>query len=102
MVEEVKFKIKDFQASVSTLAVKEGDVVIFKFDPDIDAETLQACDNVLKEMFPENQVLGLTSDMEVLIQAHEKAIDMLEKMIAKIKLLHGTQGSKLIVPGSDT
>ena len=90
-------KIKFDNATLSTLEVKEGDVVLFKFDPDIDATTLQYCHNTLTAFFENNQVLGITSDIDVLIQSPNEAIDMLEKMIAKIKLLHGVQQSKLIV-----
>ena len=97
MADEIKFSIKDFKTIVSALEVHDKDVVIFKFDPDMDAETLQACSDTLNEVFTDNQVVGITSDIDVLIQSPKEAIDMLEKMIAKIKLLNGVTESKLIV-----
>ena len=80
--------IEDISDYISTLHVNPNDVVLYKFDPYIFPEDLKAIDDAVNSAFPDNQVIGLVKDIDVLVQSPEEAIDMLEKMLAKIKLLH--------------
>lgn len=78
------FNLKEFRDEMSLLPVKKDDVIIFKFDPDMNEETLQYINGTLNGLFPDNPVLGLTADVDVLIQSPKEAVEMLEKMIEKV------------------
>lgn len=79
---------EDISDHISTLQVNPGDVVLFRFGPDMLPKDLQPIYDSLTSAFPDNQVIGLAKDIDVLIQSPKEAIDMLEKMITKIKLIH--------------
>jgi hypothetical protein len=84
----MKMKKADILDKISTMTVKENDVIVFKFAADFGAKEANDVFETLHEAFPNNQILGLADDIDVLVQSPAKSIDMLEKMIAKIKLLH--------------
>jgi len=81
-------KKTDILDKISTMTVKENDVIVFKFASDFKAEEANNVLETLQEAFPNNQILGMVDDVELLVNSPAEAIDMFEKMIAKIKLLH--------------
>lgn len=64
---------------------KERDVVIFKFPADTPPETAQLLHNYLQAKFPDNKVIGLTNNVDFLIENADEAVKMLEEMIEKVK-----------------
>lgn len=78
---------------VEMLAVQleEEDVVIFRYPSSTDPSDATLIKDILKSEFPNNKVLGLTQDIDLLIENASDAVDMLEKMIAHIKVMEGNQ-----------
>ena len=66
--------------------VKEDDVILFKYPSDTEPDDVMLIKDVLRSEFPDNKVLGLTSDVELLIQNADEAVELLENMIAHIKI----------------
>lgn len=74
--------------SVEKIQPKEGDVIFFRYSSaDVTPEDAIQIRDVLKSEFPNNKVLGLTSDVQLLCENREEAIDMLNRMIAHIKIV---------------
>lgn len=71
-------------------SINEGDVILFKF-PEGLADDAVYIKDVLQAEFPDHKVIGLTNDIDLFIQNADEAVDMLEKMIAHIKVTAGTQ-----------
>lgn len=78
----------DIENAISTLKVAEDDVIMFRFKESMDAINIQYTFQTLQEAFPNNLVVGLADDVNILVNNPKDSIDMLEKMIAKIKLTH--------------
>lgn len=71
--------------SVSTISVKSGDVIVFKFHEAVDCEYLESLGDKLKHIFPHNEVIGIRDDIELDVQNSEDTIEYLENMIKKLK-----------------
>lgn len=66
--------------------VDEGDVILFKYPSDVDPEDAVLMKDILQAEFPEHKVLGVTKDIDLLVENADEAVAMLEKMIAHIKI----------------
>ena len=80
-----------FKANVATLTVEPDDVLMLKFDPDILPPELETMMNILRAEFPNNKVLGITSNMDILCEQRDDAIALLEGMLAHIKIVGDTK-----------
>ena len=81
-------------SSIEAIAtqVDENRVILFRYDDEvISPEDAMLIKDILKSEFPDNKVLGLTSNVDFLVENADAAIDMLEKMIAHIKVMDGNQ-----------
>lgn len=78
-------------------SVEEDAVVIFRYPADTDPSDAVLMKDTLKSEFPNNKVLGLTQDVDFLIENADDAVAMLEKMIAHIKVMDGNQ-KKIVLP----
>ena len=97
MSDVISFTYKDFKTSLTKVTTNADDVLIFKFSPTSGQEDIKTSMDIIQEVFPDNQVIALCGDDDLLIANPTEAIDMLEKMIAKIKLLHDTPKSGIIL-----
>lgn len=86
-VEIVPYTLIDLH-SVELLSqhVNEGDVILFRYPSDVDPEDAVLMKDVLQAEFPEHKVLGVTKDIDLLVENSDDAVAMLEKMIAHIKI----------------
>ena len=80
--------VKPEYFNVSHLDVGKNDVVICKFNPEITAEDLQLANSVLHSEFPDNKVLMIANNLDLLSQDPDSAIKMLEAMIAHIRIVN--------------
>ena len=79
--------------------IKPGQVVQFRFDPNtVDAVEADYIRELLSTAYPDNIVIGIVEDIELLVNNPEQAIDMLEKMIAHIKVKSGINKPDIIIP----
>lgn len=81
-------------SSIEAIAtqVDENKVILFRYDDEvISPEDAMLVKDILKSEFPDNRVLGLTSNVDFLVENADAAVDMLEKMIAHIKVMNGNQ-----------
>lgn len=79
--------------------IKPGDVIIFKFDPQlVDGVETEYIRESLSTIYPDNVVIGIADDIELLEKNPEQAIDMLEKMIAHIKVKSGIKKPDIVIP----
>lgn len=74
---------------VSKLDISDNDVIICKFDPNtIDSAELSFLKQVFDSEFPNNKVLLLANDIDLLSQNPKEAIELLERMIAHIRIVN--------------
>ncbi len=86
---------EEFKAAVED--VKDGQVILFKYPADVSsAFDVQSTLNLLKAEFPNNKVLGIANDVELLIQDADNAVNMLNQMIAHVKLASGATGKIIL------
>lgn len=77
---------------IKTINVAEDEVIIFRYDQEsVSPDDALLVRDMLQVEFPDNKVLGLTSDIDFLIENADAAVQMLEKMIAHIKVMEGNQ-----------
>lgn len=77
---------------IKTIKVAEDEVIIFRYDQEsVKPEDAVLVRDMLQVAFPNNKILGLTSDIDFLIENADAAVQMLEKMIAHIKVMEGNQ-----------
>lgn len=75
-----------------TTKVDPESVIVFRYDDEVvSPEDAMLVKDILKSEFPDNKVLGLTCNIEFLVENADAAVDMLEKMIAHIKVMDGNQ-----------
>ena len=67
-------------------SVDNGDVILFKYPSDVYPEDALLIKDILQAEFPEHKVVGLTKDVDLLVENADEAVAMLEKMIAHIKI----------------
>ena len=95
-LESLKSAVESLDKSeVETMDLYEGDVVVIMFD-EIDGvpELVQR----LQEMYPDNPVIAIHKNIDLLIEQADEALEMLDGMKAKISILHDTPTtSKIIV-----
>ena len=78
----------ELKQAISTIKVADDDVILFRFKETMLQDNIQYTFQTLQDSFPDNLVIGLADDVNVLVNNPADSIDMLEKMIAKIKLVH--------------
>lgn len=78
-------------AEMIAVKLQEGDVILFKYPDDTPPEDARLMSDILKAEFPNNKVLGITKNVDLLVENVDEAVAMLEKMIAHIKVTAGTQ-----------
>lgn len=71
--------------------IAKDDIIIFKYPSDISVEDVQFVKVFLQAEFPNNKVIGITSDVDFLIENADEAVAMLQKMIAHIQLIKSTK-----------
>ena len=95
-LENLKDTVESLDKSeVETMDLYEGDVVVIMFD-EIDGvpELVQR----LQDMYPDNPVIAIHKNIDLLIEQADEALEMLDGMKAKISILHDTPTtSKIIV-----
>lgn len=104
-ITELKSKLakltEDDFAVVDTVKVEEDDSITIMFPEsflyDVGAEGLQQIVQNLQTTYPNNPVVAIMNNMDVLIQEADQAIEMLEGMIAKIKIVKDTPADKKII-----
>ncbi len=75
------------QCSVTKLEVKDNDVIICKFDPNqVTDLSIGHIHKVLREEFHGHKVLLMANDLDLMSDNPDEAINMLERMIAHIKI----------------
>ena len=74
---------------------------MFKYPDDTLPEDARLMSDILKAEFPNNKVLGITKNVDLLVENVDEAVAMLEKMIAHIKVTAGTQ-KKIILQQGDS
>ena len=93
-LEELKTMLDSFDENdcmvLDSFDVAEDDVVAFMFPEKVPAESVQGLVNYMQTMFPENPIIGVLSDMDVLVQNADDALKMLDVMKAKITVMRGT------------
>lgn len=75
---------------VDTFDVAEDECITLIFPDSLPREDVGALANYLQEQYPNNPVIGILSDMDILIQNADEAIEMLEGMKNKISILKDT------------
>lgn len=104
-ITELKSKLdkltEDDSVIIDTVKVEEDDTITVMFPEsillNIGAEGLQHIVQNLQITYPNNPVIAIMNDMDVLIQEADQAIEMLEGMIAKIKIVKDTPAEKKII-----
>ena len=99
---EVKDKLEklsdDECITLDTFEISEGDTIAFVFpDKDGYAEGVARLIQYLDSVYPNVPKIGILSDIDVLIQQADQAIDMLDKMKAKISIVKDTPAEKKII-----
>lgn len=74
--------------TLSKLDVNDNSVIVFKYSSEMDPSDVKLIRDLLQVEFPSNTVLGITSEIDVLSMYPKEAIEMLEKMIAHIKIVN--------------
>ena len=83
-IQEVIKIIDDFpEISVSTLSISPDDVIVVNFH-DIFPEDIEIIVHKLKQLFPDNEVIGV-DDVNISSQHPEDVIEDLENMIKRLK-----------------
>lgn len=77
----------DAKIDIKSLEVTDSSVLLVRYDSTASLEDVQESIDLLKEEFPNNKVLAITNDMELLESNADDAVAMLERMIAHIKLV---------------
>lgn len=104
-ITELKSKMEkltdDDFAVVDTVKVEEDDSITVMFPEsflhDVGADGLQQIVQNLQTTYPNNPVVAIMNNIDVLIQEADQAIEMLEGMIAKIKIVKDTPADKKII-----
>lgn len=82
----------DESIRIVTPKIEPDSVILFRYDDEVvDPEDAMLVKDILKSEFPDNKVLGLTSNVDFLVENAADAVAMLEKMIAHIKVMDGNQ-----------
>ena len=93
-LEELKTKLDSLDENdcmvLDSFDVAEDDVVAFMFPEKVPAESVQGLVAYLQNTYPDNPIIGVLSDMDVLVQNAEDALEMLEGMKTKITIMRGT------------
>lgn len=72
--------------SVSRAELNDNDVIICKFPSDFTYDEMQMIKMSLDAEFEGHKVLMIMNDLEIMSQSPNEAIDLLEKMIAHIRI----------------
>lgn len=72
------------EISVSTMSTKPGDIIVVNFH-DIFPEDTEIIMHKLKQLFPDNDVIGVADDDNISSQHLEDVIEYLENMIKRLK-----------------
>ena len=79
-------QLKDY-IDLDTRSISNDDVIIFRYDENqVLPEDAVMIRDMLKLEFPDNKILGITSNVEFLINNADEAVAMLNKMITHINL----------------
>ena len=75
---------------VDSFDVAEDECIALMFPDSLPKEDVGIIANYLQEQYPNNPVIGILSDMDVLIQNADEALAMLDGMKNKISILKDT------------
>lgn len=85
-LEPLRELIKE-DAEMIAVKLQEGDVILFKYPDDTLPEDASLVSDILKTEFPNNKVIGINKNLDLLVENADEAVAMLEKMIAHIKIV---------------
>ena len=75
--------------NISKSEVNDNDVIICKFNPEsLQPADMQYVHKMMQAEFPNNKVLMIANDLDLLSQNPNEAIALLEKMIAHIRIVN--------------
>ena len=87
--------------AVDSFSPAEDECIVLMFpDPEIsscDIEGIQKVMQYLQQHYPDNPTIGILSDIDILVQNADEAIEMLDGMKAKIQILKDTPANKQII-----
>lgn len=96
-VEELFSKIEATEHSeVENMDLYEGDVVVMQF-PTGAYDGVPEIVQKLQDMYPDNPVIAIVKDIDILVQNPDEALEMLDGMKAKIQIMKGTPADKKII-----
>lgn len=76
-----------YNIDVNVEEVNPGDVLIVKFPAEMEYEDVVGLRDSLKEEFEGHEVVCICNDLQVMARTPKEAIELLEKMIAHIKIV---------------
>ena len=86
----------DLGFSMSIEELPKDAVAILKYDPYMEYEDMESIHRYVETALGRTTI-GFVGDIDLLIENAPEAIDMLEKMIAKIKIQQGTPNTSKII-----
>lgn len=97
-IEELKDKLAEAAGTVdlACLDMQEGEVLVISF-PAENAEAVQQLAPFIQQAYPNNPVIAVVDDIDLLIENADEALEMLNDMKAKIEILKGTDAGKIII-----
>lgn len=96
--DELSEKLKSIIESceISTIEVKDNDVVLFKFDDSVQPEEASIAMLTIEEKTG-RPALGVNKDIDLLVEDADSTIEMLNGMIAKVKTRAAVKDTSSIV-----
>ena len=101
VVETIKSVVSD-KLSLNKITVSDNDVILFKVDKDCGLDDYEFAGylNAVKETIEETckcPVIGFVGDIDLLVENADEAIDMLNGMIAKVKVRSAVKDTSKII-----
>ena len=82
---------------IEPLDIVEGEAVVISFPPER-MEPIPALSNFMQKNYPNNPVIGIVNDIDLLVSNADEALELLDNMKAKISILKDTdRASKIII-----
>lgn len=82
---------------IESMDVGSESVIIVRYPDDCSPEEINMMISTLKLEIPDHVVLGITKELGLLVENSKEAIDMLERMIAHVKVKSGVSNN-IVLP----
>ena len=82
---------------IESIDVGSDSVIIVRYPDDCSPEEINMMISMLKLEIPDHVVLGITKDLGLLVKNSKEAVDLLEKMIAHVKVKSGVSNN-IVLP----